>query len=226
MRRAFVWFALLAVMCSLAPAMAQDCESLVVDETGLLSGRTVEITSAAQELVNDGGDVRVWVIKSFGRAGNLDIFKEDTQRRCRSWQARDGDLKNNMIVVMVSVGDKKAGIYGGSLWYEEFGSATDSIRMEEMGPRFSEDDWAGGLAAALRRIHQLIANYKARSTGAPAVAQAPPVHVAPPPPPVVIQTEPTDLTGLWFVLMAVVVIGAVVLVVLFFMRRAEQKAKR
>ena len=226
MRKAFVWCALLVAMCSLVPAMAQDCEALVVDETGLIGGQATAVQKAAQELVNDGADVRVWLIKSFGRAGNLDIYKEDAQRRCRSWQAPDGDLKNNMIVVMVSVGDKKAGIYGGSLWYEEFGSETDNIRMEEMGPRFREDDWAGGLAAALRRIHQLIANYKARSTGAPAVAQAPPVHSAPPAPPVVIQTEPTDFTGLWFVLFVALALGALIAGIMFFMRQAERRAKR
>ena len=220
MRKSVILLLMAAGMVlSTSVTFSRDCDATVVDEAGVLGSKAGSVERAAADLVAVGADVRVLVVSSFGSAGNLDVYKEQVQRSCSSWQAPDGDIKNNMVVIVVAINEKKAGIYGGSLWEEEFGSHTDQIRSEEMGPYFRQNDWAGGLTASLKRITQYIQEYRtaSRSTGVGTVIVQTPA----------VPSKPVDLTGLWWMVGILIFLGVIAAIVYAILQqRKEAEARR
>ncbi len=219
-----IWIPVAAVLAIglSRPVWAQNCDQMVVDETGRLgSGGIAKAEAAGSRLVNAGADVRVRVIPDSRAYGNLDQYVAQMQSRCASWQAADGGRKNNLIVAVVSM-DRQAGLfYGGQYDTALGGTRTNSIRAERMNPRFRDGDFGGGIAAGLDAARGYIA-----------AAEAPPVNSPAPSQPIVVHAEapsqPTDLSGLWTVLKyglgLLALAGVVVGIVLLSRARARRRA--
>ncbi len=199
-----------------AAARAQNCDATVVDEAGALGSGAARVEAAAQELTAAGAEVRVRVIRTFGSAGSLDRYEAAMERSCLSWQAVDGGTKNNLVALFVAVGDRKTGLYYGSLWKRSLDTRWTAIQTDEMNPRFRDGDFAGGIAAGLKEITQVVT--------ARAHTYTPPAEA--PVPTTVVNTKPADLTGLWIVLGSVVGLAAMVLLVVFAVRLKRARARR
>jgi hypothetical protein len=91
-------------------ALAQNhCDQLLLDEANVFGGQLASVEAEAQRLVNLGADVRVRTIQTYGAAGTLDNYQEAIERECASWRAPDGGRKNNLIVLMVAVQERRTG---------------------------------------------------------------------------------------------------------------------
>ncbi|MEK7266287.1 MAG: TPM domain-containing protein, partial [Pseudomonadota bacterium] len=216
-RNLAVLAAFIMSMVVAAPAWAQNCDTMVVDEAGRLGASGVATVEAAgNRLVNAGADVRVRVIPSASAVGNLDQYMARLQAECASWRAADGGRKNNLLVILLSM-DRQSGVFFGEQYRSALDDRTATIRTGSMNPRFRDGDFAGGLAAGLDASGRFIA-----------AAAAPPVNTTTP---VIVQTQPsqpTDLTGLWSVLMwglGLIALGALAyLVVVLSRARAKRRA--
>lgn len=205
-------------------ARAQECDRMVVDGANKLnSGGIATVEAAGNRLVNSGADVRVRIIPSAATYGNLDRWKADMQQRCASWQSADGGMKNNLVVLVISM-DRQAGLYFGSQHRRALEGKTASIRTDKMNPRFRDNDFAGGLANGLDAARDLIV-----------AANAPPPVTTPTPAPtptVIVNTgppaPPTDFSGLWSVMgwgLGLVAIGLIVFGFVYWSRiRAKRRA--
>lgn len=148
---------LLLVPASPAHA-ANGCDALVRDEAGVLTDDELQdVTAAADRVVRQhAAVVRVRTVDRVAD-GNLDGYEAQTERRCRSWQTADGGRKNNLIAVIVAVGDRQTGVYYGT----EFASLLDAtwrqIQADVMNPRFREGEFGRGLAAGVDAIEQRLA---------------------------------------------------------------------
>lgn len=219
MTRSFaVLAAFIMAMMVAAPARAQDCDTMVVDETGRLgAGGIASVEAAGNRLVNAGADVRVRVLESSRTSSyaNLDQYLAGMQGRCASWRAADGGRKNNLLVVLLSM-DRQSGVFFGEQYRSALDGRTAGIRTGSMNPRFRDGDFAGGLVAGLDAAGRLIA-----------AAAAPPVNT---PAPVIVHTEapsqPTDLSGLWTVMMWGLGLVALGLLVYFLIAFSRGRAKR
>jgi hypothetical protein len=67
-------------------------------------------------------------------------------------------MKNNLVVVMISVAEHKTGIYYGSQWGTALDSAYLTIQTDSMNPRFRDGDLTGGMTAGLDALRQVIKN--------------------------------------------------------------------
>ncbi len=199
-----------------ASARAQNCDLTVVDEAGVFGSGAARVEAAAQELTAAGAEVRVRVIRTFGSAGSLDRYEAAMEKSCLSWQAVDGGTKNNLIALFVAVGDRKTGLYYGSLWKRSLDTRWTAIQTDEMNPRFRDGDFAGGITAGLKEITQVVT---ARTH-----TYTPPAES--PVPTTVVNTKPADLTGLWIVLGSVVGVGALTLLIVFAVRLMRARARR
>jgi len=187
-KTAIATLALLAVMAGpVATARAAGpCEELVLDEAGAFGSRVSGVETEAQRLVAAGGDVRVRTIHTYGSSATLDSYALQMEQGCPSWKAPDGGRKNNLIVLMVAVQERRTGLYYGSQWERTLGANWTRIQTDFMNPRFRDGDFAGGFVSGLREIQRLVD-----------------LQLHPPP------SQATDLTGLWRVLTLVVGLVAV-----------------
>jgi uncharacterized membrane protein YgcG len=133
-----------------------DCNALVLDGAHVLSGPSV--LSAAQRLQRLAGDVRVRTIETFAPFGTIDQYEANLLSQCPSWQATDGGMKNNLVVVMMSLAEHKTGIYYGSQWGEALDSAYLTIQTDSMNPRFRDGDFTSGMTAGLNALRQTVNN--------------------------------------------------------------------
>jgi uncharacterized membrane protein YgcG len=212
---AFAMFAVVAIFVT--PSFADDCNTMVVDETGRLGSNIDKVERAGKELVNAGGDVRVRVIPDSREYGNLDRYMEAMQSRCASWQSGDGGRKNNLVVVVVSM-DRQAGIFYGDQYKRALDPRFTSIRTDRMSPRFRDGDIAGGIASGIDAIRDYVV-----------AAEAPPPVTGTQAPPIIIQQEPSksmDLSGLWIVLKILLALVALGLLWYGISRFLNARAKR
>lgn len=212
---AFAMFAVVAIFVT--PSFADDCNTMVVDETGRLGSGIEKVQRAGNELVNAGADVRVRVIPDSREYGNLDRYVDAVQTRCASWQSGDGGRKNNLVVVVVSM-DRQSGVFYGDQYMRALDQRSTSIRTDRMNPRFRDGDIAGGIASGLDAVRDYVV-----------AADAPPPSVGTQAPPIIIQQEPSkpmDLSGLWVVLkilLALVALGLLWFGISRFMNARERR---
>jgi len=187
-KTAIATLALLAVLAGpVATARAAGpCDELVLDDAGAFGSRVSEVETEAQRLVAAGGDVRVRTIQTYGSSATLDSYALQMEQGCPSWKAPDGGRKNNLIVLMVAIQERRTGLYYGSQWERTLGANWTRIQTDFMNPRFRDGDFAGGFVSGLREIQRLVD-----------------LQLHPPP------SQATDLTGLWRVLTLVVGLVAV-----------------
>lgn len=197
-----IFTTLLLVLTSYSLAYAQNCDSLVVDEAGVFKGGIGSVEEAAQKLVNSGADVRVRTVTTFGSAGNLDQYESRLEKSCSSWQDSNGVRKNNLIVLAISLRERKTGLYYGSQWNGALSGGWLRIQSDHMNPRFKSGDFVGGFVAGINEVNRMVDIYLHPE---PVQQTSPPV--------VIIQpqsqpSEPVDLSGLWRVLGWLVSLGA------------------
>lgn len=167
-----ILFFLLALSCSLG--FAQDYpakpNTLVNDYTQTLT--PAQIASLERKLVafddSTSNQIAVVIIKS---VGDYDI-NEYTLNLGRKWGVGGDKTKNNGVVLLIALGDRKLSIQTG---YGLEGALPDvytkRIIENDIKPRFKENDYYGGIDAGTNAIISLIkgeyknTNPKAKSTG-------------------------------------------------------------
>jgi hypothetical protein len=169
----FVFLMVLVICITAVTARAQDCESTVVDQVGIKDLSIVQ--AAASRLVDQGADVRVRIIDRFmglpGADGvgakRLEDYEYQLLDTCLSWQGtghftdestgiRHHSLKNNLIVMMVATGDRKAGGMYGDHWITQLDPIWTNVRVATMTPYFKRGAWTAGLTAGLDRLATVI----------------------------------------------------------------------
>lgn len=178
-------------------AAATGCNTPVVDTTGKLGSGIAKVNQAVSKLDAAGADVRVRVIQSMGSASTLDAYEKQVEHSCPSWQDPNGDTKENLVAVFVSLGDRKTSIQYGGQWSAALDGNWVAIETDNMNPYFKMGDFAGGVANGLNTIRADIENE---------------LHPKPQPAPTIIQAphKPANLTPLWVILFTLLGIGAAV----------------
>lgn len=193
---------------------AQNCDALVVDEAGIFGRQVDSVIQSAKKVQNLGAEVRV---RTFIRGTQLDFVQEELERSCQSWRATDGGTRNNLISMLMSVEDGQFGFYVGSQWANALNrSRQNQIETDYIFPRFRDEDFSGAFVAGLGQVARII---DAQANGSLVV----PSNSASP---VIVQTEPTDFTGLWWVLFSVVFVGVVVGGYLAHDRKRKENERR
>lgn len=159
-----------------AAAADRSCDALVIDHADVLTDRRV--VDAAQRVVDHAADVRVVTYTSVP-GGNLDKYMVHEKDRCVSWQGRGPRWKNNLVVLAVSVDDRRSGLYYANTFESDLGRAWPRIQAERMNPRFARDDFTGGMVAALTALEAAIdpAAVDPQPPTGPPLSPAEPQHV-------------------------------------------------
>lgn len=204
-------------------AFAYDCTSLVVDDAGALGSGVAKVEAAAQKLESVGAYVRVRTVNDFGGFADVDRYEADYEAHCQAWQDMNGGTKSNLLVFAVSFGDQRgAGLYYGDLWKKALDAQWNAVLTDEVVPRLRDGDAPAAFVAGLDGIKEIVVATKAASRASTSTGTAPVVVVQQPSTP----SQPTDFTGLWWVLALVVVVAVGVMIVrsvLAAMRRAEER---
>jgi uncharacterized membrane protein YgcG len=195
---ATIFFGLLIPAVGLSQSLDQQ---LVIDDAKIFQGRIGSVEAAAGKLASQGADIRVRTIATYGSAGNLDQYEAQLEKQSPSWIDQDGNRKNNLIVLLISVQERQTGLYYGSYWEGKIGSNWLTIQTDTMNPLFRSGDYAGGTIKGLEEISGLI-----QGTGQP-------------------QTGSQGGTGssLWWIILLVIVV--LVVGVLLFSNYRKNKAK-
>lgn len=161
MRKILVFFLFLGILLflpfSLEKVIAQTDDQLtVLDQANLFGNQKALVEEAATKLANLGADVRVRTINTYSPFANLDLYEEQLEKQSPSWLGPGGERKNNLIVIIISLGERKTGLYYGSQWENVLGSKWVTIQTEIMNPRFASGDYAGGVVKGLEEIQRLI----------------------------------------------------------------------
>lgn len=132
-----------------AAAPGIDCAAVVVDRAGILDDQRVQ--RAASRVIDEAADVRVMTFTSVPGA-DLDAAVTSVWRSCDLWSDDDKSLNDNMIVLAVSVKDRRSGLYYGASWRRQLLSSWPRIQANAMNPAFKREDWTGGMVAGLRGV--------------------------------------------------------------------------
>ena len=143
----------------------------VIDDAHIFGNRITEVETAASQLQSQGADIRIRTILNFGTAGNLDQYEAQLEMQSPSWIGQDGDRKNNLIVLIISLQDQKTGLYYGAYWENVIGDRWLSIQTDKMIPLFKEGDYAGGTIQGLAEIKRLIQGQAQTGTQSQATSQ-------------------------------------------------------
>lgn len=148
---AAVMTALSAAPAAAAPAAV--CDPVVVDRADVLDDPAIQ--AAAADVEAHAAQVRV-VAYTRVPGGNLDRQVDSDQARCDSWQGRNDGWKSNLIVLAVSIEDRRSGIYYADTFENELGPEWRWIQEQRMNPRFAREDWTGGMVAGLAAVARLV----------------------------------------------------------------------
>jgi uncharacterized membrane protein YgcG len=193
--------------CGWVCAQVTNCNDKIVSSAPIGD----ELPKSVSALVNSGADVRVRIFERFSETDStLDAFERRTEKACSSWMdSIQAGRKNNLIVVMVAIKDRKSGLYYGAQFDSAIGTQWPRINSTIMNPRLRDGNYAGGAAAALDEVRTLITTRQA--TGAPVIVNQP--------------SQPTDLSGLWYVMGSIVGILALGLLGVGMRRWSTEKRK-
>lgn len=149
-----------------ATGLGQSSDQLpVIDDAKIFQGRIGEVEAAASKLANQGADVRVRTILTYGAAANLDQYEGQLEQRSPSWIDQDGIRKNNLIVLIGALQERQTGLYYGAYWEDIIGDNWLRIQTDIMNPLFNNGDYAGGTIKGLEEISRLIQGYGQSQTG-------------------------------------------------------------
>ncbi|HSV40986.1 MAG TPA: TPM domain-containing protein [Nocardioidaceae bacterium] len=135
-----------------APAAAVEpasCTSLVIDGARVLD--VPKVRRAALAVQREAADIRVRSYTSV-LDGDLDAQIEREQEACPSWRDLDGSRRDNLIVLAVSVEDRRVGLYYGRVWDGELGDRWPGIQAHTINPHFKAGRYTEGFVAGLRVV--------------------------------------------------------------------------
>ncbi|MCR4428631.1 MAG: TPM domain-containing protein [Caldiserica bacterium] len=172
MKRILVFFLSLGILLSLpfsfeAGFAQTDDQLIVVDQANLFGNQKALVEEAAQKLINLGADVRVRTINTYSPFANLDLYEEQLEQQSPSWLGQGGERKNNLIVLIIALQERKTGLYYGVQWENVLGSKWLNIQTDIMNPRFASGDFAGGVVKGFEEIQRLIQGGGTPSTETP-----------------------------------------------------------
>lgn len=131
---------------------AQSCQTLVTfDSTNTLQ-TNLPLVKAGLALVDEGILPHIVVIDSMSSYGNTLIAVEKSfEKRCPDWVGPNGVRKENLLVFIVSVQDRKKNVFFGGALDDAFQDkeAVRALFNHAAKPAFRNADWAGGTAQAL-----------------------------------------------------------------------------
>lgn len=212
--------ALVGLVAAPAAAQAYDCDRLVVDDAGAYGSDVGRVETAARNLQSAGADVRVRTVRDFAGLADLEALADGLQAACPTWRAQDGGFKRNLLVFMVSYGDRRgAALFYGETWESKLGrgvaeSMIGSVVVPEL--RAGRDVQAFETWSAA--VGHAIAVRPPAESAAPTRAPAPSAPAAP--------SKPADLTVLWILLGGLLAIGGAVAVFLLLRSRKRREAER
>ncbi|WP_117000615.1 TPM domain-containing protein [Desertimonas flava] len=128
------------------PADPLGCTSEVFDPSALLDDRVDTAVEQAERSL--GADVRVRAERSVD--GGLDARIDQLVAQCDGWAAPDGELADDMVVVLFSEVEREASVYYGA----DLGPDLEyrwSDAVDDMTAEFP-DDYSAGVVAALRTL--------------------------------------------------------------------------
>ncbi len=148
--------ALFVVLTLTACSAATVDQTPVIDEANIFGDDIGKVEDAVTALQQKGADVRVRTIDNYSGYANLDLYEAQLEQNSPSWLGTNGNIKNNLVVIIVSLEERQSGIYYGELWNDRLDSKWNSIQTEKMHPLFEQNDYAGGVAAGLNAIGSAI----------------------------------------------------------------------
>jgi uncharacterized membrane protein YgcG len=207
---------MLAIGFGVSAAPPFPCDAVVVTQAEDVD--EARVMAAVTKLEDAGADVRVYVLRTVTPYGSLDLLKEAMLDSCGSWQARNPDgtvgMKNNLVVFMVAMDDRKVGLFFGDQWGAALRDRWPTILSRDVAPRFRDGDLTGGIAAGLESVAGFIEPPTALQPLAPA-------------PPVIVTNPPADLSFMtWLVVLAALLIAGYVAVRVVASNRRESGKRR
>lgn len=195
------------------PVQAQSggsCDATIIDQPGKIADPAM-VRTAIEGLESEGAVVRVRVIDTFGAAANLDLYFDSALADCKSWQGANGFKRPNLIVIYVEMAHRKVGLYYGEVWTAELNAKWPGILSHKVSPFLKAGDFSSAIATGLNQVTQTIQLTTALPGSGTVVVQ---------------QSEPTDITGLWPILWALVALAVVVGGVFGFFWYRKREARR
>jgi hypothetical protein len=152
-------------------ATAEDCDAIVVDETGQLDTSEVE---AAAERFGDRATVRVrfWDAPP---AGTFDSARQELIARC--WPG-PGGIQSDLLLLMVSLEDSDVWLGGGEGLRAPLGGTIDAVRDDVVIPRLSDGRFTDAVVDGLVALEADLSAPPATEPVDPADPQAQPVTPA------------------------------------------------
>jgi uncharacterized membrane protein YgcG len=138
-----------ALALSLSPAFAQNCTSVINDETGALtSSDTSAINSAANQLLDAGVLPKVIVAKGNAPTAAVEARYEAA---CPNWKA-NGQRAANLLTFVVEPSARLKNVYFGGALTPAFGGvdAVNNRFSQAANPFFRQGNFGAGLAAAMK----------------------------------------------------------------------------
>ncbi|HET7735172.1 MAG TPA: TPM domain-containing protein [Nocardioidaceae bacterium] len=164
-----------SLLLTLLPAGASQavvldgCDELVLDASGLVDERAVR--RAALQVQEHAAEIRVRVYESVP-GGDLDAQERADRAACPTWRKPSGQRRDNLIVMSLSIEDRKVGLYYGAAWKRELRRRWTAIQSQAMSPAFKRGEWTEGLVGGLRATARAIdpmRNPSGSGDGAPPV---------------------------------------------------------
>ena len=142
-------------VCPVAISAEDTDKTTVIDAAGLFGNDIDDVKDAALALEDLGADVRVRTIKTYGNAGNLDLYEEQLERQSPSWLGQGGERKNNLIVIIIAMEERETGLYYGDYWGKLLEDKWLDI-IDSMNYFFPGGNYAAGVIVGLGEIQNLI----------------------------------------------------------------------
>ncbi len=171
MRRFHHIFGLMLVLLFAAsPLLAQKIPAVpaegkfVIDYANILQKSTMDAIGEVQRVAYTEHHATIIVVtvrsmRDYG-AANMSI-EEFTTRWFNQWgigkKLEDGTLSNNGILLLVSLGDRKARIELGADWGRAFDATARNIMDNRIIPHFKAGDFNGGILAGARALGEMAA---------------------------------------------------------------------
>lgn len=142
------------------PAAAHEsCTNRVVDESGQVGSLGPGLDQAANALSKTTGAELYVRVMSTVPGGDIDAWQAGAEQRCPNWREAGSETRRlpTLVVLAVSVNDRKTGIYYGERWKPALDPKWRSIQDNAMNPRFRSGDIGGGLLQGLSEVVAAIA---------------------------------------------------------------------
>ncbi len=195
--------------------LAQSLDQMqVIDGANLFGNKVDQVKNAADKLKSQGAEVRIRTILTYSPYANLDQYEAEIEKQNPSWLGADGNIKNNLIVLLISLQERQTGLYFGDYWVDIIGDEWLKIQIDVMNPLFGEGDFTGGTVKGLAEIQRLIEISFNKSSATPVQIAASSQAAVP---------SESGFGWWWVVLLVIVLLAAGVVL---FMSSRKSQARR